>query len=337
MLAVALVGVARGYSQALFRFGVIADVQYADIEDGPNHSRTRTRRYRQSLETLREASEAFADLDFCVALGDVVDTKASRLRWSALESVKEAMGNAGKWHVPPGNHDLSVFERSELRSLLANAPEDRLYYDWEPAVGWRCAVLDAYEISVVGGAGERRERGARLLASNNPNVDPAFPTKSSSETPRASWLDGLTDDNDFRWVPYNGGYGETQLKWFEWILRDADLKGQKLIVFSHPPVYREASRPNNCAWDFDRILRSIDRRPNVLALFFAGHDHDGGFAVRCPGEHHLTPPAPIECAEGEVAYGTVAVFPNHVDILWTGKTPVSPAHPWPTRLHFPRA
>ncbi|WP_052762582.1 metallophosphoesterase family protein [Jiangella alkaliphila] len=52
-----------------FRFGVIADCQYADFPD------TGTRYYRSSIGKLAEAVDTFnqADLDFITHLGDFVD------------------------------------------------------------------------------------------------------------------------------------------------------------------------------------------------------------------------------------------------------------------------
>ena len=41
--------------ELLCAFGVIADVQYADIADGTSYCGTRVRRYRRSLEILKEA------------------------------------------------------------------------------------------------------------------------------------------------------------------------------------------------------------------------------------------------------------------------------------------
>ena len=42
-------------SSVVFKFGVIADVQWADVEDGHNFARTVARRYRGALKTLERA------------------------------------------------------------------------------------------------------------------------------------------------------------------------------------------------------------------------------------------------------------------------------------------
>jgi len=338
------VGLAGSKEAPLFRFGILADVQYADIPDGQNYARTRTRRYRQSLEILREASAHWrrVGVDFCVELGDMVDSKAGAARdderWRALAAVKDAMGSGLEWHVPIGNHDLSVFGRKELHAELVSsrAPgPDELYYEWRPAPGFRCCVLDAYEMSVVGAAGgdEGRLEAARYLSRRNPNIDVGDPAAPSSGSP-GGWLAGLDDVDDHRFVPYNGAYGTRQLAWFRTLLDDAHTRREKLIVFSHPPVFRSASKANNCAWDYDLLLRTLDDYPHTLALFFAGHDHDGGYALRANSEHHLTLAAPIECAPGQVSYATVDVFQTRADFHWVGKIPDHPHDRWPDLVHF---
>ena len=40
------------------RIAVLADVQYADIEDAPNYTRTRTRTYRHARRALARAIQA---------------------------------------------------------------------------------------------------------------------------------------------------------------------------------------------------------------------------------------------------------------------------------------
>lgn len=60
-----------------FRFGVIADVQYADMDDSSNFAGTRTRRYRHSLRVLEEAvaywNDQVPDAAFVAQLGDLID------------------------------------------------------------------------------------------------------------------------------------------------------------------------------------------------------------------------------------------------------------------------
>ena len=52
------------------------------------------------------------------------------------------------------------------------------------------------------------------------------------------------------------------------------------------------------------------------------------------GIHHLVPPAPLECSEGQKAYGHIEVFEDRFDLVWTGKEPENSILPWPTSMYF---
>ncbi|KAK3259762.1 hypothetical protein CYMTET_31255 [Cymbomonas tetramitiformis] len=72
----------------LFTFGVIADIQYADIDDGASFSGT-PRFYRNSLNVLAEAVGAWRkrDVDFAIQLGDIIDVCALLL-WDTTLNTK---------------------------------------------------------------------------------------------------------------------------------------------------------------------------------------------------------------------------------------------------------
>lgn len=60
----------------ILRFGAVADVQYADVDDAWNFRKTQKRRYRGALEALRAAIEDWTQgprLDFIADLGDMID------------------------------------------------------------------------------------------------------------------------------------------------------------------------------------------------------------------------------------------------------------------------
>ena len=56
----------------------------------------------------------------------------------------------------------------------------------------------------------------------------------------------------------------------------------------------------------------------------------GGYFLDSAGIHHIVPPAPLECGEGEVAFGHFALHADHFVLHWTGKVPASADyHEWP--------
>ena len=85
----------------------------------------------------------------------------------------------------------------------------------------------------------------------------------------------------------------------------------------------------------------MERHPSTVVAWFAGHDHDGGYAVDpSTGIHHVIPCAPLECGAGEVSFGHVDAFVDRLEITWSGKTPYhGPSdtglkEPWPKVLPF---
>jgi hypothetical protein len=104
--------------QPLFTFGVIADVQWADSEDGFSYDRSVARRYRGAFRTLVRAVDWWRELptppSFIAQLGDIIDgineTGIPALYGSAPEDLRD--------HNP-----ALVFERmwDESQGMLDNA------------------------------------------------------------------------------------------------------------------------------------------------------------------------------------------------------------------------
>ena len=95
-----------------FSFGVIADVQWADDEDGFNYDRSVARRYRGAFRTLERAVEWWCSLptppSFIAQLGDLLDGINVKLGQSApaLEAALRALRRAP---CPSVNSRLSGF------------------------------------------------------------------------------------------------------------------------------------------------------------------------------------------------------------------------------------
>lgn len=154
----------------LFTFGVIADIQYADLDDGMNYSRTSRRFYRSSLRLLRNAQRSWLQSavrpEFILQLGDVIDgfNKDHGASERALERVlAEFSCSPMQVHHVWGNHELYNFRRSALlRSRLnSSLPSDssstgapaggEIYaYHFSPFPGFTFVVLDAYDVSLLG-------------------------------------------------------------------------------------------------------------------------------------------------------------------------------------------
>ena len=146
------------------RFGVVADVQYCDIDDARNFAGTEIRFYRGSLEGARRAARGFEaarqgrGLDFVAQLGDLIDGQNAggygALKGlpprseKALDEVLEALGACDvPHHHCVGNHELYNFEPGELMTGPLKAGASGKLYHAFVEKGWTFVVLNPYEQS----------------------------------------------------------------------------------------------------------------------------------------------------------------------------------------------
>lgn len=173
----------------LFTFGVIADIQYADIDDGYNYLRTHRRYYRNSIELLRNAldswSKAAVKPGFILQLGDLIDGYNKPLVASdrALEAVLKELGSgSADVHHVWGNHEFYNFSRDWLLSSKLNSTPQgsqkgagsQVYaYHFSPYPGFTFIVLDAYDVAVLGReeSSQGCQEALRLLRHYNKNED----------------------------------------------------------------------------------------------------------------------------------------------------------------------
>lgn len=117
-------------SKALFKFGVIADVQWADIEDGYNYARTTKRCYRGALKVLRDAVAWWEprQLDFVAQLGDLIDGQNSKLG-ASVSAMAAATSLLAKMSCRIVNIVGNVSPTGSNRCLSANlsAPDGRRF------------------------------------------------------------------------------------------------------------------------------------------------------------------------------------------------------------------
>lgn len=179
-------------------FGVIADIQFADAEDGYDFGGCRRRYYRNSLRLLREAVRAWAaespPIDFVVQLGDSIDGQ-NAWRGEADSALKQVLEVLGQLSVPVhhawGNHELYNFSRARLvhTGLYSrpaggsDGPPDREChaYHCSPAAGLRLVVLDTYDVSTLGTepGSLRYQESLQVLREKNSNDDLNSPEGTS--------------------------------------------------------------------------------------------------------------------------------------------------------------
>eukprot|EP00746_Dinoflagellata_sp_MGD_P001579 gnl/MRDRNA2_/MRDRNA2_102992_c0_seq1.p1 gnl/MRDRNA2_/MRDRNA2_102992_c0~~gnl/MRDRNA2_/MRDRNA2_102992_c0_seq1.p1 ORF type:complete len:360 (+),score=56.64 gnl/MRDRNA2_/MRDRNA2_102992_c0_seq1:84-1163(+) len=304
----------------VLRFGAIADVQYADVDDAYNFARTSRRRYRAALDSLRLAVQDWTTgpkLHLVADLGDMIDQQCET-RGDSHECLGKVLKEWDNLSCPVihllGNHELYNFTREECATLIPNiTPWHRSI---QPVNGWRFVILDPYDINVVEkGGGAAVEDGMKYLGDHNPN---------DLRAPRGSvdlgkGLVGLAR----RYLPMGGGVGKEQLQWLASEVCMAKSKNERVVVMTHVPLHPGACPPGALLWNYDEVLEVLKcAGPGVVALVLAGHYHSGGYTMDDFGTHHVTLPSPLHCNEQDQrCHCTVEIWTDHIDILGCGLVP----------------
>ncbi len=258
----------------VFTFGAIADCQYCDSEG------TR-RQYRLSPEKLEACVADFntQELSHVVHLGDFIDRD-----WESFDVVLPiiAESKAPVRHVL-GNHDFSVADEFKNKVPKRLGLKKR-YYDFK--VGkWRFLILDTNDVSLY-----------------------AYPEGSKKAKESKAIYDSLGGD-----LPkYNGGIGDSQLRWIEKKLIQAEKDGESVVLHSHHPVYPVTS---HSAWNAREVIALLEKHACVAA-YINGHNHNGAYGLK-KGIHYLTLKGMVDTEE--TAYCTISVFLDRIQIDGTGR------------------
>ncbi|KAG7380609.1 hypothetical protein PHYPSEUDO_007003 [Phytophthora pseudosyringae] len=333
----------------LVSFGLVADVQYADVDDGWDFHHLSQRRYRNALPQLQaavaewlrvaESGSSASKLRFAVNLGDLIDGKnrpASTSR-QALDSTKAAwtpfLDAVGPVHHLVGNHELYNFPASVIQKELVfqpprtskdAPPQQRSYYDFQvpEAPQFRFLVLDCYGLSILGReqSDPVYQEAMALLRRVNPNESLNSPT-------------GLVEEQR-RFVAFNGAVDPEQMKWLEETLVKATEAGQHVVIFTHVPIHPSTSpTPSSLLWNYPEVME-LFRRFTCVRVVFSGHAHADGYVYAREGSHNtgvhfVVCDAILECAPTETAHALVHVFEDKLVVQGYGKVPTR-------ELRFPK-
>ncbi|KAL5997032.1 hypothetical protein ACLOJK_007958 [Asimina triloba] len=292
----------------LFSFGVVSDVQYADIPDG--HSfRGVPRYYRHSIQVLQRAVKYWnnhQNLKFCINFGDIVDGFCPKVE--SLTAVQKVIKEFDNFNGPVyhmlGNHCLYNLPRETLvGQLKIPSTHNHAYYDFTPTPEYRFVVLDAYDISAIGWPSDHPKtlEALAVLQVKNPNTDKNSPV-------------GM-EGTERRFLMFNGAVGKDQLEWLDGVLQDSMVRGQKVVVCCHLPLDPDATSHEALLWNYNEVMDVIHKYKCVKACI-AGHDHKGGYSVDSHGIHHRVLEAALECPPGTNAYGHIDAY--HDRLLLSG-------------------
>jgi predicted phosphodiesterase len=265
--------------QPLFRFGLIADPQYAPVPP------RRTRFYAHSLWKVAEAVEAMngENLAFVATLGDIIDRHYES--YGHILPVYDRLRHSHFFVL--GNHDYEV-AADWLHAVHRTAGLRRAWYDFEGG-GWRFIVLDGNDLSLF--------------------ANPAGSPKRALAEQRLAALREAGAPNAQTW---NGGLSEDQTSWLFRTMDAAEAAGQKMVLLCHYPVF-PANEHN--LWGWEELAGRIARYRHFVA-FFNGHNHMGNYG-EIGGKHFLNLKGMVETPD-KTAFSTIAVFEDRLELTGHG-------------------
>lgn len=321
-------------------FGIITDIQYADVDNGISYDGKRVRYYRNSLNLVREAVDNWKktesifkkNLKFIIQLGDMIDAKSLDINDSrpAVERVTKELNKLfsgdNETHLPIldennlpkllnlwGNHEMYNFKRKELlnmdlnssRLLNQNNTANYFYYDITDKL--RIIGLDFYEFSCLGydSNDETYKNAHEFLTKHNKNEN-------------LNSVNGLRG-HGMRFSLFNGSLSQVQLEWLRNQLEFCKNSNKKVILSGHIPIHPQACEIMCLAWNNKEILELIWSFDHTVIAYFSGHDHQGGYFRDKYNVHHITFAAIVETPPNSNAYATVKVYNNKVSIEGVGK------------------
>ncbi len=268
-------------------FGAVADAQYADAPPKG------TRFYRRSPAKLARAVKELDrhDLDFSIHLGDFIDRDFRSFDkmvpiWNSSRSPA--------FHVL-GNHDFQVKDAEKARVVerlgLDILGPGKGYYSFR-LKGWRFLVLNGNASSLQ-----------------------AHPKGSRAHQEAVKTLEALKRKKAPNAMPWNGALGKAQWAWLRKELDRAAGKKEKVILFSHFPVYP----PNvHNQWDDKEVVKLLDGREEVFA-WIDGHNHAGNYGFH-GGVHYLNLPGMVETKD-TTAFARIEIHRDYLKVVGYGRTP----------------
>lgn len=269
-----------GENMPLIRFGMIADIQYGDCETANN------RYYKKSLSKLDESIDYFnkENVDFTINLGDLVDRSPADfdpvlIRLNKLDS---------KVYNTTGNHDYNKIANNKKLYKMLGMPAQG-FYSFKKS-NWRFVVINTNEIATYSNL-----------------------TSAKMKDELDAMLDYIKKSGRKNGYTYNGGISNKQMNWLIKTLKKAEKNKEKVIIFSHHPLYPE----NGLTALNDREILSLIEHYQCVKALFAGHHHRGAFAY-----YKTIPVTTVEGmveTENENACGIVELYENKIVLRGHGR------------------
>jgi 3',5'-cyclic AMP phosphodiesterase CpdA len=269
-------------SLPLFRFGIVADPQYAAREPHAGMDRY----YENSPAKLAAAIQVFnaEDLSFVMTLGDIIDRDFAS--FDTILDVYDALRHESLFLL--GNHDFAVAPE-HLEDVTGRLGTPAPYYSLAMQ-GWRFIALNGNEVSTF-----------------------APPEGHPYREIAAERLAELQEEGAINAHAWNAMMSDSQFSWLEAEIADAAKAGERVIVMNHYPVY--PPNEHDC-WDRERIIDLLSANPNVAA-YFNGHNHVGNYGM--VGGCHCVNFKGMVDTESENTFAIVDIHTDHIEIRGFGR------------------
>lgn len=266
----------------LLRFGVFADVQYADCPPSIG------RYYRKALFKMDTCLHVFNEqsVEFAINLGDIIDRDIRDLD-KVLQHTKVLRSPI--YHLT-GNHDYKYKEGTKDSVLYHRLQMPSPYYSFRKGK-WTFVMLNTNEISNYANKGDI-EKGKELK----------------------EMLERIRNTGSKQAYNWNGGISKKQMQWLDSLLTVHEKGKLPVIVCTHHPLYPfdEFTALNN-----EQILQTLARY-SCVKLVLSGHHHAGAFGYY-QGIPMITMEGIVE-TEKQNAYSIIEITQDSIRLRGYGRT-----------------
>jgi manganese-dependent ADP-ribose/CDP-alcohol diphosphatase len=301
-----------------------------DLVDGTNEPKGKSKEALDELLTRlppvaitrskkepSSSSAASAELSMYHVIGNHELVNLPRKLWAdrlgmgdlAKRSIAEAEQRGSIENVELNLDEPVMFPEQPIKPAATNSDGDEkflnsdpLYYDFTVADGlYRFIMLDAYDIAISG-----RDSGDPVVAQAtsilkhfNRNENLFAPYGDSHETRR--------------FVAFNGGMGERQLKWLVNVLEDALVHRQFVVLCSHVSFSARVTANYLQIWNQHELLQLVHRYPHIVACLH-GHSHGFGHIQDDDGVHHHVFEAILTTPEERRCHGRLDLYADRIEL-----------------------
>jgi manganese-dependent ADP-ribose/CDP-alcohol diphosphatase len=262
--------------------GIFTDCQYCDCETSG------LRNYRLSLPKLDSCIRKFnaLPLDAVFHIGDMIDHDFSSYD-SILPRFREFKAPL---HLVLGNHDYMIKSKHKPGLIQYLGVESPSGYYTVDLKNWRMIVLNGDDLSYFA------------------------PQTNKQKAERNEMVGDLYSSLKWNGMPWNGGIGREQMKWFEDQLVKAQAAGKNVIVFCHFPLF---SKQDHMLYNNEEVFELLDKYHCVKA-YFNGHYHSGGY-LDINGIHMVNFHGMVNTSQN--AFGVVTLTNDSILIQGYGREP----------------